>query len=184
MPIIQAQALIHRAVNVVKSHYWGWRKKRGGRFTSKRFPGTSQILGDPWKVRPIHRGWTPHASPVLPGRQPGDSAGDVVGLQSFLAFPDKLWKAALGTEPLGGPALAHPAWHPVGAPSAGSIFTEVQEEIVGNHGITFTSLPLGRSLQGITFVDESRPHNSVTVFVTEVREVNALTILPREMYFK
>lgn len=184
VPIIQAQAPIHHAVNVVKSHSWGWRKKRGGLFASERFPGISQILGDPWKVRPSHRGWTPHASPLLPRRQPGDGAGDVVGLQSFLAFPNYLWRAVLGIEPLGGPALAHPAWHPAGAPSAGSVFTKVQKEIVGRHGITFTSLFLGCSLWGTTFTGESRPHNFITMFVTEVREMNALTILPREMYFK
>ena len=59
---------IHHVVNVVKSHYWGWRKKRGGWFTSERFPGTSQILGDLQKVRRIQGGWAPHASPLLPCR--------------------------------------------------------------------------------------------------------------------
>lgn len=90
VPIIQAQTPIPHMVNVVKSHYWGWSKKRGGRFTSQRYPGISQILGDLQKVSLIHRGWTPHASPLLPGRQPEDSTGDVVGIQSFLAFPSKL----------------------------------------------------------------------------------------------
>lgn len=109
-----------------------------------------------------------------------------MGLQSFLAFPGKLCEAALATEPCDAPALAHTAWHPIGAPSAGSIFTVVQKEIFGKrgHGITFTSPPLGRSLQGIAFMEESRPHNSVTVFVTHVREVNTYTILLSEMYFK
>jgi len=47
-----------------------------------------------------------------------ETAGDVVGLHSFLGFPDKLREAVLGTELLGVPALAYSAWHPIGALSA------------------------------------------------------------------
>lgn len=81
-----------------------------------------------------------------------------------ILYLDKRWNAVQT-------CLAHPAWHPSGAPAAGSVFTEVQKEIAEQSGITFTAPPLGRSLQGI-ILDEPGPNNSVTVFATEVREVN------------
>lgn len=81
-----------------------------------------------------------------------------------ILYLDKRWNAVQT-------CLAHPAWHPSGAPAAGSVFTEVQKEIAEQSGITFTAPLLGRSLQGV-ILDEPRPNNSVTVFATEVREVN------------